>query len=257
MSLIVLAWKQAQGYPLILLANRDTRYDRPRSPLHIWQTRPVMYAGRDTTTGGTWLGIAENGRFAAITDFHHPNTPAREAGESQGKLLVNYLSGHADPETFLQQTAEVRAACRPHNLLLGDLDHLYYSCSRIHGYESLVPGSYVLGDYFINTPMPKGQYIETKLAEALEAGLDAERRDWLLEQLSYPMRFTHDLPSRGYPLSYEQSHSPVFLHTADFGTVASSLLTVDAAGQACFDEQSYDHGKPGERASYSFQLRKA
>ena len=66
MCLIVIGWRVHPDYPLVVAANRDEFYRRPSMPLGRWPDAPDVIGGLDLEAGGTWLGIAETGRFAAM-----------------------------------------------------------------------------------------------------------------------------------------------------------------------------------------------
>lgn len=247
MSLLAIAWKQYPDYPLIIAANRNEFYDRPAAPLQRWDGNPAFYAGKDMREGGTWLAIGESGRFAAVTDFHWHQDPAPAPGLSRGQLVLEYMRSTQDPEAFLRDTAKRRAECLPHNLVVGDSESLYYACSVSHVIEELSPGLHAVGDYFVDARMPKCRYLLDQIAEKLEdRRLTETERRTLLEALRRPMRFPEaELPSRGYPADIERDLSPVFLDLDGFGTVSSSLISVDRYGQVVFYEQGWRHDKPG------------
>ena len=71
MCLILVAWRVHADYPLVLAANRDEFHARPAAPAAWWQ-QPRILAGRDLSAGGTWLGVARDGRFAALTNYRDP-----------------------------------------------------------------------------------------------------------------------------------------------------------------------------------------
>jgi folate-binding protein YgfZ len=87
MCLIVVGWRVHPDYPLVVAANRDEFYARPsaRWP-DFWPDAPQVIGGRDLEAGGTWLGITESGRFAAVTNV-------REPGMAKGAL-----ARFADPQ---------------------------------------------------------------------------------------------------------------------------------------------------------------
>ncbi len=66
MCLVVLAYRVHPVYELIVLANRDEFHQRAASPLQRWPQGFI--AGRDEHAGGSWLGLHEAGRFAALTN---------------------------------------------------------------------------------------------------------------------------------------------------------------------------------------------
>ncbi|MEE3300372.1 MAG: NRDE family protein, partial [Pseudomonadota bacterium] len=73
MCLIIFAYQAEPRYPLVVAANRDEFYARPTAEADFWENplslplRSQVLAGRDLQAGGTWLGIAPEGRFAAVT----------------------------------------------------------------------------------------------------------------------------------------------------------------------------------------------
>ncbi len=78
MCLILFAYRVRADAPLIVAANRDEFYARPAALAHRWDDAPNVFAGRDLSAGGTWLGVSTNGRFAAVTNFSEtPEGPFR------------------------------------------------------------------------------------------------------------------------------------------------------------------------------------
>ena len=79
MCLLFLAYDTHPRYRLILAANRDEFYERPTAQAAFWPEAPDILAGRDLKAGGTWLGIARNGRIAAITNYRQPSMQNNQA----------------------------------------------------------------------------------------------------------------------------------------------------------------------------------
>jgi uncharacterized protein with NRDE domain len=98
MCLILFAYGAHPNYPFILVANRDEFYARPASAADFWADAPSVHsrnsavlAGRDLQAGGTWCGVAKNGRLAALTnyrDFH----AIKENAPSRGNLTTWFLT---------------------------------------------------------------------------------------------------------------------------------------------------------------------
>jgi uncharacterized protein with NRDE domain len=85
---LVAALHHFHGFPLVVAANRDERYDRPASPVHHWPGERFV-APRDDAAGGTWLGLGASGLFVGVTNrFGVPKDAARE---SRGRLVVEAL----------------------------------------------------------------------------------------------------------------------------------------------------------------------
>ena len=92
MCLIVFAWRPGHTQPLIVAANRDEFYARPSRPLAQWPEAPHVHAGRDLEAGGTWLGVGDHGRFAALTNIRDPQQAPEVV--STGRWLEFGISEH-------------------------------------------------------------------------------------------------------------------------------------------------------------------
>ncbi len=87
MCLILFGWRVRDDAPLVVAANREEFHARPTDRAAFWKDRPRILAGRDLEAGGTWMGVARNGRFAAVTNVRGGRDPA--AVESRGALLIS------------------------------------------------------------------------------------------------------------------------------------------------------------------------
>ena len=72
MCLIVIGWRVHPDYPLVVAANRDEYYARPSLAITRWSDAPQVIGGIDLEAGGTWLGMTDSGRFAAVTNVREP-----------------------------------------------------------------------------------------------------------------------------------------------------------------------------------------
>ncbi|RZJ88461.1 MAG: hypothetical protein EON88_21285, partial [Brevundimonas sp.] len=95
MCVLALAWQAHPGWRLVLAANRDERHDRASAPLARWTDAPTVLGGRDLVSGGTWLGVSNEGRLAVVTNLHTGAPPDPQA-PSRGQLLKDLLTG-TDP----------------------------------------------------------------------------------------------------------------------------------------------------------------
>ena len=124
MCLIVFAWQQHPRYRLVLVANRDEFYQRPTLALHRWADTPQVIAGRDLQGGGTWCGLSNSGRFAALTNIRDPQQHNPEA-RSRGELVSVFLQNEQmTPSDYAQQLSQQRLAYNGYNLLFGDAEQL-------------------------------------------------------------------------------------------------------------------------------------
>src|SRR3954470_1237003 len=88
MCLIVFGWKAHPDYPLIVAANRDEFHGRPAAAAAFWHDKPAILAGRDLEAKGTWMGVARNGRFAAVTNYRGATAADRIAHDRASEELA-------------------------------------------------------------------------------------------------------------------------------------------------------------------------
>ena len=260
MCLIAFAIGTHPDLPLLLAGNRDEFFDRPTDALHRWPDRPGVWAGRDRRDGGTWLGLAENGRVAMLTNVRspHPGPGAR----SRGELATRWLHGETALERFAADLDP--EAYGGFNLVVGDLrtQRWTWLCNRdpaaphhdtaaqLHR-QDLAPGVYGLSNAVLDTPWPKAQ----RLTAALRAALPAATRsvDW-----SQPLQaaladdqpaLLHELPVTGVDAEAELALSSPFVRMPGrgYGTRSSLILRVDrsSAGQHTAELHEWTHSPAG------------
>lgn len=150
MCLILLAWRAHPTYPLVVAANRDEFHARPASPAAFWGDHPSVLAGRDLEAGGTWMGVARNGRFAAVTNYRGGHEP--RAAESRGALVAGFLLGDATAEDYVAGVRGRAASYSGFNLLVCDGTALWWISNRDGSPRSLAPGIHGLGNTLLDAP---------------------------------------------------------------------------------------------------------
>jgi len=146
--LILVAWRQHPDFPLVVAANRDELHARAASGAAFWPDAPAILAGRDLQAKGTWLGVARNGRFAAVTNYkgaHDPN-----AVESRGALVSRFLLAAVSPEKYVSEINP--AGYSGFNFLAADRSELCWMSNRGGEARKLAPGFHALGNFLLDTP---------------------------------------------------------------------------------------------------------
>lgn len=236
MCLIAFAW-QLSGRPLLLLGNRDEFHARPTRPATFWneEGHPELLAGKDLEAGGTWLGVTRSGRFAALTNIRSPG--ARRGPRSRGSLVLDYLTGRSAPEDYLNALVDDLAGYAGFNLLVGNMQQLWYLNSDEARPRALTPGLYGLSNAALNSPWPKLQALRQGLDQHLDSESDSDALLGLLrDSREYP---DEQLPDSGVGLEWERRLSATFIRGEDYGTRASSLLAIDADGSITFVERNF------------------
>lgn len=144
MCTLLLLHRIVPGYPVVLGANRDERFDRPATPPIHWPGSVGFVAPRDLAAGGTWIGVNQHGLVAAITN--RVDVPIDARRSSRGELVRIALR---------QRTVgDAAAALRSHlagsgwngfNLLLADADRaLAVTGAATLGVVELPPGAHII-----------------------------------------------------------------------------------------------------------------
>lgn len=241
MCLILVAWQQHPEFPLIVAANRDEFYARPTAVAAQWLDLPHVYGGRDLEAGGTWLGVSDTGRFAAVTNVREPGQPPGE--RSRGYLTRDFLAGNLTAPDFARQLQGERYA--GFNLLVSDGTRLSYASNRGGDADALLPGIYGVSNHLLDTPWPKLTASKQRFAAAV-AALPDENGFFALLADTEIVPDAH-LPKTGVPLPWERLLSAVFVRSPEYGTRASTLLLLPTSGVATLVERSYSvTGEIGE-----------
>ncbi len=235
MCLIVVAWRCRAGLPLVVAANRDEWRDRPAQPAHWWPDHPRLFAGRDLRAGGTWLGVTLGGRFAAVTNFRDPSD-RRSTARSRGALVTEFLLGADSAPAYLASLSNRAREYNGFNLIVGDGSSLWYFGSREGGARPIEPGVHGLSNHVLDEPWPKVIRGRHAMQRALERDDPVPP---LFELLGDATGAPDDeLPDTGVGIDWERRLSAPLITGADYGTRASTVVTLSAAGEVTFQERT-------------------
>ncbi|MCH8177635.1 MAG: NRDE family protein, partial [Proteobacteria bacterium] len=183
MCLILFSLQQNDAYPLVVIANRDEYYARPTQTAHWWPDTPGIFAGRDLTARGTWMGVNKNGRFAAVTNVREPGSfgPARL---SRGKLTRDFLSSREPAETFLKSIESSADDYAGFNLLVGDSSGLYFYSNRHPAIRCIPPGIYGISNGMFDEHWPKLENGKQALAKIAASPPDLVVTDLMMPEMN-------------------------------------------------------------------------
>jgi len=235
MCLVLFAYQPGSPVPLVVAANRDEFYARPAQSAHPWPQQPHLFAGRDLTAGGTWLGISRRRRFATVTNFAE-DAPGQSAPRSRGALVDEFLICDQAAHDYAQQIHGPDYL--GYNLLLWDGEHLVYTSNR-GTTRDIEPGTYGLANAELGATWPKVTAGVAALEKAIAADADTGTLLNILADEGCPA--DELLPKRGRPIELERRVAPVFIRGEEYGTRASTALVVRTDGFE-FAEQSFEAG---------------
>lgn len=255
MCLILFAWKAHPQYRLIMVANRDEFYHRPTAQAHFWEETPHVLAGKDLQAGGTWLGMTKTGRLAAITNYRDPKNIRPDAA-SRGELTSKYLISAQAPEAYLGEIHQSAKHYNGYNLLVGDMERLWYTNNINKNITELNPGVYGLSNALLDTPWPKVAEGKAKLDAAIQQGYVSllTLMNIMLDKSQAP---NHLLPSTGVPIEWEKMLSSRYIEAPGYGTRITSVLTVSIAGVLSFVERTHPiEQNKGKEVCFEFEIEK-
>jgi uncharacterized protein with NRDE domain len=223
LCLILFAYHAHETYKLIVAANRDEFYKRPTAPVHYWEDHPHILAGRDLHKMGTWMGVTQTGRFAALTNYRDPKEQT-DGNRSRGELVANFLKANDLPKCYMEELAKKCHLYPGYNLLAGDANELYYYSNMQDKVKKLEPGIYGVSNHLLNSEWPKvksGKAGLSKIISENNEGL-AERMLTLLQEAEPAS--DEMLPHTGVSLEWERMLSPIFIKSDGYGTRSSTVL---------------------------------
>lgn len=242
MCVLAFAWAAHPRWRLVVAGNRDELHARPAAALARWGRPDHLIAGRDLQSGGTWMGVSEQGRFAVVTNLRGYGLPEPDRA-SRGALVTDLLAGegrYADPAD-----ADLRDF-NPFNLIVADGRDAHFLSNRPGIIRSrLAAGLYGLSNGALDEPWPKTLRLKQILLQWIVAG--ATGPEALLDGLR-----EEQLPDAGLPAAapsdvpQEPIHSPIFIRNPVYGTRCSTVAAIDDRGRGVIIERR--HASGGEAA---------
>lgn len=231
MCVVALAHQAHPDWPLILIGNRDEFHARPAAPLAEWDDGNGIVAGRDMQAGGTWLGVHRpSGRVVVVTNVRGAMPDPDK--ESRGALVSDLLRGEG---RFANPAAENLPRFNAFNLFAVDGGTARVLTNRpVPLIMPLDPGIHALANEPVDAPCPRAERLRLALEATVAAGSGPEG---LLDTL-----MAEDDPA-------------LFLRGDVYGTRASTLVAISAAGDVRMIERRYEKGgRPAGTTALTFRI---
>jgi uncharacterized protein with NRDE domain len=247
MCVAAFLWNPDASEPLLLAANRDEFRTRPSAPLARWAEGDII-GGRDLASGGTWLAVLRGSdgltvRFGFVTNIRNPAL-RKASAPSRGHLVPRFLRGAHSPIAHLHDLVERAGEYEGFNLLAGELGPRGATLAFMNSVEArprvLPPGLYGVSNASLDTPWPKVVRLRQALAHARAEREPGQREARLMRILSDRQRAPESLlPSTGVPVDWERALSSVFIDRPEYGTRASTLVSIEAGGRVSMLERTW------------------
>jgi uncharacterized protein with NRDE domain len=237
MCLVALAIDHDRRFPLVVAANRDEFFSRPANRLAWWNPdkgdAPIL-GGRDLESGGTWLGLTQQGRFAFLTNVRDPRHHDPQA-PSRGTIVPAWLSGRETTDRFWMRTA--LSGHNGFNLVAADFTQgeCFWASSTEPYPRRLQRGVYGLSNGGLDTPWPKVQTLKARLRASLATAttVDALAARLFAALSDREVASDAELPQTGVPHEWERALSAAFVRSRDqaYGTRCSTLIITERSGR--------------------------
>jgi len=232
MCTLIAAFGAHPDHPLFIAANREEFYARKATE----PERVDGYvAGRDLSSGGTWLGVTTRGFFVGLTN-QRAWTGSKPGVRSRGEIVREALEVGTPKDTrAILETLDARDM-GGFNLLFGNAHELWVAYARPTRAEvrvvALEHGVHVLANDELGSPhFPKCPRAEARArellgrrGEALVAGFET-----LLADRSMPPIEDVPPPPEGAFIDHAtaQRLQALCVETPVYGTVSAAIIAVD------------------------------
>jgi uncharacterized protein with NRDE domain len=120
MCTVIVLYRPAHRWPVLIAANRDEKLDRAWDPPDgWWPEHPMLVGGRDRTAGGTWMALGPGGVVAAVLNRPGSLGPA-EGKRSRGALPLLAATAPTASAAADSITALSASQWRPFNMVVAD-----------------------------------------------------------------------------------------------------------------------------------------
>ena len=229
MCIVAFAWQVLDDTPLCLISNRDEFYARPTAVLHEWSDSPII-AGQDLTSGGTWMGVTEAGRWAVITNFRD-GQDRTEYPTSRGHIIQQFLASDLTPIRFAQALEKTQCDYAGFNVVFGDQQQAVYMSNRGEAPQMLAHGVYVISNGLMSEHWEKTRHLRKRFTQEFLPLLqqkelptaDLEYAVW--DILEDERKIIPELlPNTGISPDMEALLSSTFIQSPNYGTRCSNFL---------------------------------
>lgn len=231
MCIVALAWQVLDDLPLCLVSNRDEFYHRPSSQLHAWSDSPII-AGQDLQSGGTWMGVTQQGRWAIVTNFRD-GQDKQTYPTTRGQLIQDFLESDQTPIRFAQELETKQCDYAGFNLFVGDQQQAVYMSNRGEAPQVLAKGVFVVSNGLMTDDWEKTKHLRKRFTQEflpmmqLSSIPQQDLQNAVWDILEDERKIIPDLlPNTGINTEMEELLSSTFIQSPIYGTRCSNFLRI-------------------------------
>jgi len=232
MGILAIQYQTASDSPILLVLNREERYNRLCVPPRIQSGRPRVVCGIDKKSGGTWAGVNQYGVFVAVLNAPKRFMPPEP--RSRGILCRELLNSRSAEEAINKAYSEILTGC--------------YAGCNFFCVDRQSGGVVYGGDEIAKEKLQPGLHILTanRLNDTSDPRQEFARRLLTLQRMDSSVTFWA-IASRTFSRKPE-GKNPVgtIIAESDYGTVSSMLLSL--AEKSSRSYLQYAAGPPNERS---------
>jgi uncharacterized protein with NRDE domain len=184
------------------------------------------------------MAMNKNGRIAMVTNYRDLKN-LKTVAPSRGHLVTDFLLSNEHPEKYLKNIEPRASEYNGFNLIVGNVDGLYYLSNYKKGVEKIENGLHGLSNALLDTPWPK----VTKGKETMNPLFAQEKidKEKILKALSDEHQAAdNQLPETGVGLDRERMLSSMFIKSPNYGSRCSTVVTIDRNNKVEYTERVYD-----------------
>ncbi|MCA9154943.1 MAG: NRDE family protein [Pirellulaceae bacterium] len=214
MCLLAIQYKLVADSPILVACNREEAFDREALPPSIQSGKPRVLCATDKRSGGTWLGVNQNGLFVAACNRITYSSPL--AARSRGLLCRDLLRRHTARQAVDSAMHELGTnKYEGVNLIIADGESGWV----VHG-----------GDEHQVVPLKEGLSIITNgdVNDPRDERIKLCRRLLTLQMLDSPVKFLAVASKVFSRPPMPDGRPSIIVRGKEKGTVSSTLISLGA-----------------------------
>ena len=241
MCLIVFSLNPDKKHKFILSANRDEFYERPTEEMHWWDTSPRILAGKDKSFNGAWMGINDEGRFAAVTNVREFTELSLskyklEDLNTRGDLVKDFLLSSVSAKDYIKRIDGLKF--QGFNLLLYDGKEACLSSNKGIEITFQEHKVYAIGNKPFNQKSKKIMNVEKDFQQIISETFNSRDLINLMKSpRSEPLKFSEEYTRENHGREFPDR----FIVSDIYGTRSTSSLIMDRSKSIFLEEQSFSN----------------